>query len=197
MSTGESAENPFMAGLQEIRSSWGWFLTLGILLMVCGAVCIAGATAATFVTVVFFGWLLLLGGILALIQAFRTRNWKGFLLYLLTALFRGFTGFLLLRYPLAGAAGLTMVLAAFFVVAGMFRAVGAAFLQFPRWGWAVFSGIVSFVLGILLLAQMPASSIWFIGFAIGVDMIFDGAAMTGFATAIHHIFPKPKSFQAA
>jgi uncharacterized membrane protein HdeD (DUF308 family) len=197
MSRSESVENPFLAGLEEIRSSWGWFLTLGILLMICGAACIVGATTATFVTVVFFGWLLLFGGILALIQAFRTTNWKGFLLYLLTALFRGFTGFLLLRYPHAGAVGLTLVLAAFFVVAGIFRAVGAGFLQFPRWGWAVFSGIVSFVLGILLLVQMPVSSIWFIGFAIGVDMIFDGAAIVGFATAIHHIFPKPKTLQPA
>lgn len=197
MSTNESVANPFVAGLEEIRSSWGWFLTLGILLMILGAACIVGATTATFVTVVFFGWLLLVGGILALVQAFRTRSWSGFFLYLLSALFRGFTGFLLIRYPLAGAAGLTMVLAAFFVVAGIFRSVGAGFMQFPRWGWAVFSGIVSVVLGILLLVQMPVSSIWFIGFAIGVDLIFDGGAMIGFATAIHHIIPRPKTFQPA
>jgi uncharacterized membrane protein HdeD (DUF308 family) len=50
----------------------------------------------------------------------------------------------------------------------------------------VFSGIVSLVLGIMLLARMPVSSIWFIGFAIGVDLIFDGASLI-FATAIHRL----------
>jgi uncharacterized membrane protein HdeD (DUF308 family) len=192
----EFAENPFLAGLDEIRNSWGWFLGLGILLMLLGAVCIIGDVTATFATVLFFGWLLLISGIVALVQAFSTRNWSGFFLHLLSALFRGFTGYLLVRYPLAGAASLTLILASFFVVTGIFRAIGAGALKFPRWGWAVFSGIVSIVLGIVLLAQMPVSSIWFIGFAIGVDLIFDGASLIGFGTAIHQVFPKSTASHA-
>ena len=186
MSRNVFAENPFIAGIEEIRSSWGWFLTLGILLMVIGAACIVGDVTATFTTVLFFGWLLLISAIVALIHAFETRNWNGFFLYLLSALFRGFTGYLLIRYPLAGAASLTLVLASFFVVGGVFRAIGAGMMKFPRWGWSVFSGIVSLVLGIMLLAQLRVSNIWFIGFAIGIDLIFDGAALIAFATAIHH-----------
>jgi uncharacterized membrane protein HdeD (DUF308 family) len=60
-------------------------------------------------------------------------------------------------------------------------------LKFPRWGWSVFSGIVSLVLGIMLLAQMPVSSVWFIGFAIGLDLIFDGTSLIGFATALRSL----------
>lgn len=195
MSRNEFAENPFIAGLEEIRSSWGWSLALGILLMIIGAACIVSDVTATFTTVLVFGWLLLISGVFALVHAFRTRNWSGFFLYLLSALFRGFTGYLLIRYPLAGAASLTLLLAAFFVVGGIFRAVGAGMMKFPRWGWAVFSGIVSLVLGIMLLAQ-PLASIWFIGFAIGVDLFFDGASLIGFATAIHHVLPSPKASHA-
>jgi len=72
-------------------------------------------------------------------------------------------------------------------VGGLFRAIGSGMLKLPRWGWSVFSGIVSLVLGIMLLAQMPVSSIWFIGFAIGVDLIVDGASLIGFATAVHSL----------
>ena len=61
---------------------------------------------------------------------------------------------MLVRYPEAGAVSLTLVLASFFVVGGLFRAIGAGMIQFPRWGWSAFSGIVSVVLGILLLAQL-------------------------------------------
>ena len=192
----EFAENPLLTGMDEIRNSWGWFLGLGILLMLLGAVCIIGDVTATFATVLFFGWLLLISGIVALVQAFSTRNWSGFFLHFLSALFRGFTGYLLVRYPLAGAVSLTLILASFFVVTGIFRAIAAGAMKFPRWGWAVFSGIVSVVLGVVLLVQMPVSSIWFIGFAIGVDLIFDGASLIGFGTAIHQVFPKSTASHA-
>lgn len=185
MSTNFLTDNPLAAGIDEIRSSWGWFLALGIVLMIFGAICVLGNIAATFATVFVFGWLLLLSGIFAMVHAFRVHTWNGFFLYFLSALLRGFTGYLLIRYPVAGAVGLTLVLASFFIVGGLFRAIGAAMLKFPRWGWATFSGIVSLVLGIMLLVQMPVSSIWFIGFAIGIDMIFDGASLVGLATSIH------------
>ncbi|MGA2717074.1 MAG: HdeD family acid-resistance protein [Bryobacteraceae bacterium] len=179
------SDNPIFAGIEEIKSSWVWFLTLGVLFVVLGMACIAFDVTATFTTVLVFGWMLLIGGLFALIQAFTTGTWSGFFLFLLSALFRGFTGYLLVRYPLTGAESLTLVLASFFIVGGMFRAIGFGVAKFPRWGWAVFSGIVSVALGVTLLAQWPVVSVWFIGFAIGLDLVFDGTALIGFATKIH------------
>jgi len=188
--------SPLIAGIEEIRDSWGWFLFLGISLTLLGVACILFDVTATFTSVLVFGWLLLIGGVVQLIQAFGTGNWGGFFLNLLSALLRGVTGYLLVRYPITGAAGLTLVLGSFFIVGGLFRAIGSAMAKFPRWGWALFSGIVSVVLGGMILWSMPVSSIWFIGFAIGVDLIFDGTAVLGFATAIHSL-PKGTAFQPA
>src|SRR5208282_14730 len=106
MSAKQFGFNPLAAGIEEIRSSWGWFLTLGILFMLLGAVCVIGDVSATFATVLVFGWMLLFSGIVGLVHAFRTHHGQGFLLSLLGALFRGFTGYLLIRHPLAGAATL-------------------------------------------------------------------------------------------
>jgi uncharacterized membrane protein HdeD (DUF308 family) len=192
----ELTHNPLIAGMEEVRGSWGWFLALGILLAVLGVACIVYDITATFTTVLVFGWLLLISGVFALVQAFTIGTWGGFFLYLLSALFRGFTGYLLVRYPLLGAESLTLVLASFFIVGGLFRAIGAGMAQFPRWGWSVFSGVVSTVLGILLLWQIPVTGIWFIGFALGVDLIVDGIAVSAFATAIHHL-PKGTAYQPA
>ena len=114
-------------------------------------------------------------------------SWHGFFLYLLNAIILGVTGYLLIRHPDAGAAGVTMLLASLFIVGGLFRGVGASVIQFPRWGWAVFAGLVSAVLGVYLLATWPTASTYFIGLAIGIDLIFDGAALTGFATAIQNL----------
>jgi uncharacterized membrane protein HdeD (DUF308 family) len=181
------SDNPIFAGIEEIKSSWAWFLSLGVLFVVLGVACITFDVTATFTTVLLFGWMLLIGGLFALVQAFTTRTWSGFFLFLLSALFRGFTGYLLVRYPLAGAESLTLVLASLFIVGGMFRAIGFGMAKFPRWGWAVFSGTVSVALGVMLLAQWPVLSVWFIGFAIGVDLVVDGVALIGFATTIHSL----------
>jgi uncharacterized membrane protein HdeD (DUF308 family) len=181
----ELTYNPFAAGMEEIRKSWGWFLALGVLFALLGAACIAYDVSATFTGVLVFGWLLLISGLFALIQAFTVGNWSGFFLYLLSALLRGFTGYMLVRYPITGAESVTLVLAVFFIVGGLYRAIGFAMAKFPQWGWAVFSGVVSIALGVMLLMQWPVVSVWFIGFAIGVDLIFDGVALIGFGNTIH------------
>jgi uncharacterized membrane protein HdeD (DUF308 family) len=198
MSPNRIAES-LVAGVHEMRSSWGWFLALGILLILLGVVCIIGDVTATFVTVIAFGWLLMISGVVSLIQAFRVPTWSGFLLHLLSAVLRGFTGYVLVRYPGAGAVAVTLIIASFFVVGGTFRAVGAAMMRFPQWGWAVFSGVVAVLLGIMLLAQMPTSSLWFIGFAIGIDMILEGASLVGFAMAVHRLpeAPQMPTYKAA
>jgi uncharacterized membrane protein HdeD (DUF308 family) len=192
----EFTYDPLVAGIEKFRESWGWFLVLGIVLAVLGVCCVTFNLIATVTTVLVFGWLLLISGVFQLVQAFRAGRWSGFPLYLLSALFRGFTGFLLIRYPVMGAEALTVVLASFFIVAGLFRALASPIVKFPRWGWVVFSGVITAVLGFILLAQMPISGVWFIGFAIGVDLIFDGIATIGFAAAVHHL-PKPAAFSAA
>jgi uncharacterized membrane protein HdeD (DUF308 family) len=192
----QTTYNPLIAGMDEIRGSWGWYLALGIALIALGMACVIYDVAATSATVLVFGWLLLVSGVFALIQAFTVGTWGGFFLCLLSALFRGFTGYLLVRYPVMGAEALTIVLGSFFIVGGLFRAIGSGMAKFPSWGWAVFSGVVSVALGIIVLWQMPNTGVWFIGLAVGVDLMVDGVAVTSFASAIHHL-PKLPAFGAA
>jgi uncharacterized membrane protein HdeD (DUF308 family) len=177
----------FAAGIEEVRKSWGWFLVSGIVLMVLGAVCIVKAQTATTFSILALGWVLAISGITWLVNSLQAWTWGGFFVYLLNALIRGVTGYLLIRHPDAGAAGVTMVLAVLFIVGGLFRVGGASAIQFPRWGWTVFAGVVSTVLGISLLIAWPTASSYFIGIAVGADLIFDGAALLGFAGAIHSL----------
>jgi uncharacterized membrane protein HdeD (DUF308 family) len=196
MSASNSIGASIATGLDKIHDSWGWFIALGIALIVLGGVCILGDITATLVTVLAFGWLLIMGAVVALIQAFQVRTWSGFFLFFLSALLRGFTGYLLVRYPLAGEYGLTLLLASFFIVGGVFRAIGAGALKFPQWGWAVFSGIVSVALGVMLLTQLPLVSLWFIGLAVGIDLIFDGGWFIALGAALRGV-PTGRSFATA
>ena len=175
------------AGLEQVRKSWGWFLAFGILLMILGVACVGKAQTATTFSILALGWVLAISAVLWLVSAFWAFTWQGFFLYLLNAIIRGVTGYLLIRHPDAGAEGVTMVLAALFIVGGLFRAAAAGAIQFPRWGWSVFAGVVSVVLGGYLLTTWPAASTYFIGLAIGIDLIVDGGALVGFAGAIHSL----------
>ena len=81
---------------------------------------------------------------------------------------RVFTGFLLVRYPLIGALSLTLAPGdRCSSSVAIFRAVGAASLRFPQWGWTAASGVIGVLLGVMLLCQLPASSLWFLGLAVG------------------------------
>jgi len=192
-----SVSDFFAASLEQVRRSWGWFFVLGILLAVLGAVCVVKAQSATTFSVLALGWVLAISGVLWLVNAVRAFTWYGFFLYLLNAIIRGVTGYLLIRHPDAGAAGVTMALALLFIVGGLFRAAGASVVQFPRWGWTALSGLVSVALGIYLLATWTTASNYFIGMAIGIDLILDGVALIGFAGAIHSLPNKAQQLRAA
>ena len=175
------------SGIDEVRRSWLWFFLCGIALVLLGAACIVKSQTATTFSILVLGWVLILSAVVWLIGTFQTLTWGGFFIYLLNAIVRGVTGYLLISHPNAGAEGVTMVLALLFIAGGLFRILGASAIQFPRWGWTVFAGLVSVGLGIYLLANWSTTSTYFIGIAIGTDLIFDGAALLGFAGAIHSL----------
>jgi uncharacterized membrane protein HdeD (DUF308 family) len=182
----------FAAGLEQIRRSWGWFLVFGILLMILGVVCVGKAQTATSFSILALGWVLAISAVVWFVSSFFAFSWHGFFLYLLNAIIRGAAGYLLITHPDAGAEGVTMLLAILFIVGGLYRAIGSSVIQFPRWGWMMFAGLVSVALGIYLLVTWHTASIFFFGLAIGIDLIFDGAALVGFAGAISSLPKAPK-----
>lgn len=159
----------------ELGHDWKWFLVLGILLIIVGVLAIGSAVVATLVSVVFLGWLLIIGGIMQIIAAFGVRERHHHLfLQLLLGILSVVVGFLLVRDPATGAVSLTLILAVYFVVSGAFRIGASIGRHYANWGWSLFSGIVTFVLGVLVWWQLPVIAFWFLGFAVGLDMILHG-----------------------
>ena len=165
----------------------GWVIFAGITMLVIGTAAIIYDTTATFATVFLFGWLLMLAGFMQIVHAFQVRTWSGFFLYLLDGIIRATVGTLLVLYPGSGAEALTLVLSFYFIVGGLFKTIGSMVLQFPSWGWSVASGLVSVTLGVLLAMQWPVSGMWFIGFAVGFDLILYGWALLMFAAAVKNL----------
>jgi len=183
----KSISDAFAAEMAEVRKSWGLFLATGILLMILGVTCITKAQTATTFSILALGWILAISGVFWLISAVLTIAWPIFFLFLLNALIRGGIGYLLIRHPDAGAEAVTMVLAALFIVGGLFRAAGATVIRFPWWGLGLFAGVIAVGLGVYLLASWPVASTFFVGIVIGVDLFLDGSALLGFAAALHSL----------
>src|SRR5262249_43288839 len=110
--------------------------------------------------------------------------WAGFFLLLLAAVLEIVVGCFVVAHPGAAALDLTLVLAAFLLIGGIFRIVAALAQRFAFWGWVLFDGIVSVILGLMLWRQWPASGVWFIGFCVGLDMLFRGCSWVALALAV-------------
>ncbi len=136
---------PLFLEFENLRHRWGWFLLLGIvmLLIVLGTVAFIIAPAATIGTVMVLGWLIVVSGVIEAVHAFRMRKWGGIFLHLVGGILGVLIGLLIVTHPVAGALAWTLLFASFFTVIGIFRWVAAIRLQFPNWGWAVFDGATS------------------------------------------------------
>jgi uncharacterized membrane protein HdeD (DUF308 family) len=160
--------------IEEIRKNWGWFLASGILLLVLGFLALGSTTFTTLFTVSFLGMLCSIAGVVKVIYSFWARKWGGFFASFVTGLLYLVTGALILWRPAEAAAALTLLIAVLFIVSGVAKLLGSIIMRFAEWGWVFFSGLVSLLLGVLLLAEWPVSGLWAIGIFVGIDLIFLG-----------------------
>jgi uncharacterized membrane protein HdeD (DUF308 family) len=190
MSTG-SHQGWHVIGVEEIRRSWGWFLALGIILILLGLLALGWAVLATLVSVVVFGWFLLLGGILSVTHAFLRRRWGGFFLELFAGILYVVFGLMVVGNPAEGAVALTLLIAVFLMLSGIFRILTALTVRFHHWVWVLLNGVISLLLGVMIWSQWPVSGLWVIGLFIGIDMIFYGWSLVMLALAVRSIPTSP------
>lgn len=163
-----------MLGLDELQRRWGWVLALGILLVILGMIALGASVVATLASVIFFGWLLIFAGILQSAHAFGIRQWGGFFADLLFGLLYIVVGLMMILHPAAAAIELTLLIALFLFIGGIFRIALAASIRFHHAMWLVIHGVINILLGILIWRQWPLSGLWVIGLFLGIDMLFNG-----------------------
>lgn len=175
---------------EALRGQWGWFLALGIALIVLGTIAISVPAIMTITTVVFFGVILLMGGLAEALGAFWARDWGGFFIQLLIGVFYLILGFLFVASPGAATLAATLLIAAFLIVGGIFKIAAALSYHFPGWGWVAASGAITLVLGILIWAEWPSSAPWVIGLFVGIEMLLNGWWWVMIALAVQKL-PRP------
>jgi uncharacterized membrane protein HdeD (DUF308 family) len=169
----------------ELSGKWGWFVALGIALIVLAVIAWLDVIAVTIAGTIFIGAMLLVGGVFQVIHAFMTKGWQSLLLSLLCGALSIIAGVLIMTEPLKGALVLTILVVAALIVGGVIRImIGFRHREMAHWGWLVVSGVISLIVAGLLYASLPWSGLWVLGTLIAVELLVQGIGWLSFGLAL-------------
>jgi uncharacterized membrane protein HdeD (DUF308 family) len=178
------------ADTAPLRAKWGWIVSLGVVYVIAGFVALGSVMMATVASVFVVGVMMIVAGIAEIINAFQLKGWGKFLIWALLGVLYIFAGFVTFENPLLAAALLTLILGAALIASGLVR----IFLAFSMkrespWIWVLLSSVVTLLLGLLIIAHWPISSVYVLGIFLGVDLVMAGAAWIGLGFALRRGTP--------
>lgn len=176
-----------LAALEELHRHWIRFLILGFLLVALGTVGVIASSVLTLASVLLCGWTMLVAGGAVVAHAFWARRWTGLFVQLIFGALSLMVGWIMVTKPEIGAVSLTLLLGVSLLVQGVMRTVAAVPGQLDGRAWLLLSGVMSVVLGLMILSQWPVSGVWVIGLFVGIDMLFYGWWLVSLALAARQL----------
>ena len=163
-----------------LRAKWGWIVALGVVYVIAGFIALGSVVMATVASVLVVGVMMIVAGVAEVFSAFQIKSWGKFLLWALLGVLYIIAGFVTFENPLLAAALLTLILGASLVASGIMRIIlGFSMKRETPWVWVLLSGVITLLLGLLILAHWPVSSLYILGVFLGIDLIMAGAAWIG------------------
>ncbi|AMN56095.1 hded protein [Roseibium algicola] len=169
---------------RKIQDNWGWFLALGIALVIGGIILIAAPLATSIAVTILIAAVLFVGGLVQIYNSFKTHGTASFLWNLITGIIAVIGGIVIYVNPLAGTIALTLVIAAIFVAQGISQIL-LAFKLKPHdgWVWVLIAGLVSLVAGAMIWLELPSSAAWALGLLAGISVLINGWSYIAIALA--------------
>jgi uncharacterized membrane protein HdeD (DUF308 family) len=179
-------------GVRVPKQISGGFRTIGIIFAVLGALAIMLPVVATVVIEQLIAWILIFWGVAGLMFAYNFRplaEWRIVAMIFAAVLAAGL-GFVV--FPGAGASFLTIMLIIVFLLEGVISILLGLRMsgQLGGWGWIIFSGTCSFVLGLVILMQWPDTAKWVLGFLVGLNFLSTGLSLLLIARTARQVLPK-------
>ena len=169
----------------EMRAKWGWFVALGVLLLILGGIAFGNLFVATVASVYVVGWLMLLAGVIEIVHGFGVKSWGRFFYWLLSGLLYAIAGFFAFYNPLLASAVLTFMLAIALVASGLLRIwVGYQHKAEKGFGWIIAAGVITALAGLVIAMGWPVNSLWVLGLFLAIDLVFQGWTFIAFGLAL-------------
>ncbi len=170
---------------EEIKKATGWVIFLSIGLIVLGILAIVSPMVASAFFTAMMGWIALISGILMVIQSFRSHPVRGFWLNLIVGLLYAISGLYILFNLAAALLALTLAFGILFIVEGVYTIIMGFVQKVGRsMSWlVVLNGVVTLILGIMVLNRWPVSALWLIGLYVGISLLLTGVSLLAAALA--------------
>jgi uncharacterized membrane protein HdeD (DUF308 family) len=168
------------AGIEPLRAKWGWIVALGVIYVIVGMIALGSVVAATAASVVVVGIMMIIAGVAEVVNAFQIKTWGKFLFWVGLGVLYIIAGFVAFENPLLTAVVLTLLLGAALIASGIMRIILAfSIKEGTLWIWVALSGVVTLLVGLIILAKWPVSSLFVLGLFLGIDLVFAGASWIG------------------
>jgi len=174
------------AELEPLCAKCSWIIALGVVYSIAGVIALGSVMMATAASVLIVGVMMIVAGVAEIINAFQCKGWGRFLVWALLGVLYIVAGFITFENPLLAAVVLTLLLGASLVASGIVRIILAFSMKREQpWIWLLLSSIVTLLLGVLILARWPVSSVYVLGIFLGVDLVMAGTGWIVLALALH------------
>lgn len=175
------------AEISALKINWGWTVAFGVFLCLAGGVALGSATMTTIASMFIIGLLMVMCGLVEIIHGFAMRSWSKFFLWIGIGLLYVIAGCSAIQNPLMAAGIFTLLIGISLIVSGIMRILlGFTLPDHAPVIMVLLSGALSTLLGGMIVAQWPVSSLWIIGAFIGVDLFFAGMTWIGLGFASRH-----------
>jgi uncharacterized membrane protein HdeD (DUF308 family) len=172
-------------GHKRSLKDWsGWDYVPGIAFLVIGVLALAEPPLASLAASVYLGAMLCVAGAFMLAGGIAGVGHRGGWLAILIGILTVAVGVLIIYNPVVGAISLTWLMGAWFIVGGIFELALGFSIPAGR-GWLILVGIVNIVLGAWVVMLDPAQAFAFLGFFVGISLIFRGLWSLLFMSDVH------------
>ena len=153
--------------------------SMGILMIVLGALAILYPLFATIFSFNVIGFVLLLFGFLQLFHGLQLSKAKAgqHLLAILLGIFYLIVGFWILRHPVFSILDLTLVIGILFFIQGAIQVINAFDGREEHRKLLLATGIAGIILGILIWSNWPFDSLSLLGLLVGINLILSGVSI--------------------
>jgi len=166
--------------IAHLRGRWAWFVTFGALAAAFGIGALVLTTTATIASTFLIAIFMIVVGGAEIGMGLDAHRWSSKAPLILLGLLYIVAGAFVIARPLTGAAGFTLLLGASLLAAGVARVLFAARLPHGPSVYVLLAGIVTTLLGMMILFGWPENSAFVLGLFLGVDLLFYGASWIGF-----------------
>lgn len=170
---------------------WLGAMVTGLIIGSIGILALFFSLVTAVMTILLLGVALVVGGAVQTVQGVQARKSRSGVVQLLAGVLALVVGGIMLFNPMTGLTAVTLLLIGLFFADGLFLALSALINREEGWGWQLAFGAVSVVLGGILAAQWPASSLWLLGTLIGVNLVSRGALLVALSFAVRREMKKP------